>query len=68
MPKRKSKRGRIKSAADALEQLRQIQEAQESVRERGKAEKIRSIEKSKNRFRNANRNLRSLKDFEDEYQ
>ena len=67
MAKRKSKRGRLKTAADALRQLQDIQKAQDAVRKSGKPDKIRSIRRSRDRFRNAHRNLRKPEDYFDEF-
>ena len=65
--KRKGRRRRFKHARDAAEQLRQIEGAQARSREGTEPAIIDSIEKSRQRFRNALSNIRSLDDANEEF-
>ena len=67
MAHRKGKRRLFQKAADALEQLESIEKAQQGLRRVKKGERINRIDKSKQRFRNAHRNLRQRDDFKEEY-
>ena len=65
--KRKGRRKRFKRARDAADQLRQIESAQSRAREGTEPAIIDSIEKSRQRFRNALSNIRSLDDANEEF-
>ena len=65
--KRKGKRSRFRNAGDAQDQLESIEKEQTGFRRRKKGERIARIEKSKQRWKDANRNLRRREDFEADY-
>jgi hypothetical protein len=67
MSRRKGKRSRFRNAADTQDQLESIEKEQAGFRRRQKGERIAQIEKSKQRWKNANRNLLRREDFEAEY-
>ena len=61
------RRGRIQKAGDAQVQLEGIEKKQRALRKKKEGLKISSIQKSMKRWEQANRNLRTLEDFENEY-
>ena len=65
--KPRSRRSRFKTAQDAQDQLRQIEQAQADVRTGKSRAIIESIEKSRQRFRNSLGNIRSLDDAHEQF-
>lgn len=65
--KRKGRRGRFETAADAERQLREITDAQQQTRKREKPGIIERVDKSKQRVRNALGHIRGIDDADAEF-